>query len=115
MPAPDGNVATGGATSTQGTTTSGTRDDAGDNAGQGTDQGADDGTQQGIEQLQTHKILDLDTPLAGSETSKRPWGPDAMRLSLPAIIAAGCLGALAVAGIWLLIARRRKARQDEDA
>ncbi|MBR3318504.1 MAG: hypothetical protein IKG21_11865 [Atopobiaceae bacterium] len=64
---------------------------------------------------ETEEILDLDTPLAGPQSNKGTSGPDASLLSQPAIIASGCLGAIAVAAVWFVVARRRKAKQNEEA
>lgn len=101
--------ATGGATTTAGdgrTADGGARDGA-------TTETQGDAT--GGATTETQEILDLDTPLAGPDGTRGVPGSNALPLTTPAIVVAGCLGALTVAGVWLLVARRRKARHDEEA
>lgn len=84
-------------------------------AGDASQDTAGNGTQGSATEPETQEILDLDTPLAGPNGTNRTPGSDATLLGQPVIVAIACVGALIAAGLWFLIMRRRKAKQDEEA
>lgn len=114
----DGGAATDGGNGNAGgdtTTTAGGANQDGNNAGtaDGTQGDAENGTQE-ESKPETREILDLDTPLANPSSDKGNLRSDATILGHPALIAAGCLGALIAAGVFFVI-WRRKAKQHEEA
>jgi len=106
----DGDAGAGG---TATTAENGNRNEGNDRTDGNTQGDAEEGTQ-GSAQPETQEILDLDTPLAGPNDNTGALGADASLLGQPAIVAAGCLGALAVAGIWFFVMWRRKAKHHEE-
>lgn len=114
----DGGTTTDGGTGNTGgggtTTTAGDAGQDGNDAGTAGDTKDDTATdaQAGTEP-ETQEILDLDTPLANPSSDKGNLRSDATILGHPALVAAGCLGALIAAGVFFVI-WRRKAKQHEE-